>query len=305
MDNNLLNSLNNNGLDPQNDNSNNNYKEDPNRSDKFSIATFIMVLIAIGSAGFILYKVYQDYKPKEVLDKDVPVNRYVSSIDINDELVSKLRDLIPRNGFCNNVYYAKQYIDKKFLDGDIVIGDVNVNDCHNIPSVYYVNVKVVSDKDRVYIYDLNILFDPISGYYGKNSLEYNIEYDDIELDVDEAGKASASIRSLKEYGQVYKYTFFEAGTDTFVYESTEPVDYSFIEEEHTQGEPESIPEEELPMPPEEEEEDTEEENDDESNEDGEPNEEEEEQQEEQNDDELESDSNDDGNKMTGHSTFSA
>jgi hypothetical protein len=245
------NDFNNNNLNSLNSNDNNTFinneapvvNEDPVRSDKFKIITFLMILIAVASAGFILYKAYQNYKPKEVLDKDVPVNRYVSSIDINDELVNKLRDLIPRNGFCNNVYYAKQYSTNKFLDGDIVPSEVNVNDCLNIPSVYYINVKVVSDKDRVYIYDLTILFDPVSRYYGKNNLEYNIEYDDIELNVDDAGKASASIKSLKDYGQVYKYTFFEAGTDTFVYESTEPVDYKFIDEEENKGEPESIPEE--------------------------------------------------------------
>lgn len=223
-------------------------QQNNNSSDASKIITILMFLIAIGTAGFVLYEAYQN-KQKKILNKDVPIEVFDETINITDDVISNVRSLIPKNSSCNNVYYSKQYIDKKFIDSDIDLLDLNNNECTKIPSVYYVNAKIAADTERVYVYDLVLLFDPNSGFYGRNSLVYNIEYGDIIIDVDEAGKGTASIKSLKDYGQVYKYTFRKTGNDVFIYESTEPVDAVIVDSnnnEDVKGEPETIPDEDIP-----------------------------------------------------------
>lgn len=192
------------------------------------VAVTILAMLVLGLVGFIVYdKVLREDGAVNGENNNVEQgekNEEVSKIEVTDNLKKELRALIPTVKYCNQYLY-KQYNGKVFKNTDLTSKDKtsDFNQCQGILGVDHAEYKYDSTNNEVYLYDYVLLYDPEGSdecqgcSYGKAYLNINIKYDDIEL----VG-SGVSKESLKEYGQIYKYTF-KLVDNNYEYISTEAI----------------------------------------------------------------------------------
>ena len=191
-----------------------------------AVKTFriVVLLITVAATGFFLYTALKKDKPEPQQPKTNTVEQ-VKSIEITEELLTKLVSLIPYNKNCNTSYYL-QYTDDKFVDAQVDKSELNSNYCSKMPKVYTYSVGATSDAEHVYLVALVLIYDPITNRYGQKANTYNIEYGDIDSGLQDDGNGnkvySVELDSIKLYGQKYKYTFTRVSEGVFLYTSTEP-----------------------------------------------------------------------------------
>ena len=145
-------------------------------------------------------------------------------IEVTSSLEQELRKLIPTVKYCNQYLY-KQYNGNVFKNTDLTEEDKisNFSECQGILMVDTFKYKTDSTDNEVYLYDYVLLYDQQGSSecqgcaYGRDYKNINIKYDDIEIIDNEISK-----ESLKEYGQIYKYTF-KLINGSYEYISTESV----------------------------------------------------------------------------------
>ena len=159
----------------------------------------VLIMLVLGLVGFIVY----DKVLNQENSTNVGNNNETAKIEVTSNLKSELRNLIPTVKYCNQYLY-KQYNGSSFKSTDLTQEDKtsNFNECQGLLGVYHTEYKYDSTDKEVYLYDYVLLYDSETGSYGKDYNNINIKENNIEI-----VNNTVSDDSLREYGQVYKYTF--------------------------------------------------------------------------------------------------
>ena len=197
-----------------------------NTSDIVKIIRILVFLIVFASTVYMLYQVYDRQKVKKPVENNNPVvttqTPKPTNIEVNDSLINRLRGMIPKNNNCNTLF-PNQYTKGVYYDSNINQNELKSTNCSIVPRVYSHHNGYSSDSDHVYLYDVIIIYDPVTKYYGRSYGNFNIEYSDVQIEMNNSGKMDVTVESFALYGQSYKYTFTLVDNDVYLYTSTEPV----------------------------------------------------------------------------------
>ncbi len=131
-------------------------------------------------------------------------------IKLTDELKQTIKDLIPTDSNCNQIYKYEQFNNSNYID---ITNPTDETQCNNNIKIFTYDYKWETTDTEVILYSYILLTD--GEKYGTSYNDLYISSENIKYD----NETNLTKETLIGYGGKYKFNFTKIG-ETFIYTST-------------------------------------------------------------------------------------